>query len=392
KLDTDLSFVKAEKKSDGDNAIAVQAGSENLLPEVMPLRAIIAYQPMEIIVATASAKKRKPAIELKPVNEGVNASRRQIIIISSDEPKDAVAIVTGTKTGSVTPVTGDPLNDIKRVATSGEKPLLPEKPASAITLPGNEKSSAGIAKKSEIKAVAGQKKSIEISSNESKHLPISTVIAKPQPMTASNVKTNGMPGKVAKETGKIKNQSPAVMVSSAVKKADQSPIHQPTIKRVSNPEITIGDTAKTVIKEVPPQIFSTSQTNNISGTGVLAATDISERKTKNVQSVFFESDSLVLTLYDNGEVDGDTVSVMMNGQIIFARQGLSTIPHTKTIYFDKVMTDSLSMIMYAENLGSIPPNTGLLIIMDGEARYEVRFSADLSTNAAIIFRRKPKEK
>jgi hypothetical protein len=44
--------------------------------------------------------------------------------------------------------------------------------------------------------------------------------------------------------------------------------------------------------------------------------------------------------------------------------------------------------MYAENLGSIPPNTGLLIIMDGEKRYEVRFSADLKTNAAILLRRR----
>jgi hypothetical protein len=30
--------------------------------------------------------------------------------------------------------------------------------------------------------------------------------------------------------------------------------------------------------------------------------------------------------------------------------------------------------------------------MDGEKRYEVRFSADLQTNAAILLRRKQKEK
>ncbi len=124
---------------------------------------------------------------------------------------------------------------------------------------------------------------------------------------------------------------------------------------------------------------------------VKAAADVAERKMKNEKSVYFESDSLVLTLYDNGEVDGDTVSVLMNGQIIFAKQGLSEKANTKTIYIDKSMTDSLSMVMYAESLGSIPPNTGLLIIMDGEKRYEVRFSADLQTNAAILLRRKPKE-
>jgi hypothetical protein len=44
--------------------------------------------------------------------------------------------------------------------------------------------------------------------------------------------------------------------------------------------------------------------------------------------------------------------------------------------------------MYAENLGSIPPNTGLLVVRDGEAVYDVRFRADLQSNAAIILRRK----
>ncbi|MBC7890175.1 MAG: hypothetical protein H7Z13_20050 [Ferruginibacter sp.] len=122
----------------------------------------------------------------------------------------------------------------------------------------------------------------------------------------------------------------------------------------------------------------------------MAAAEVLERKMNNTQAVFFDSDSLVLTLYDNGDVDGDTVSVLMNGQIIFARQGLSTKANSKTIYMEKGSMDSLSMVMYAENLGSIPPNTGLMVIMDGEKRYEVRFSADLKTNAAILLRRRIK--
>jgi hypothetical protein len=41
-----------------------------------------------------------------------------------------------------------------------------------------------------------------------------------------------------------------------------------------------------------------------------------ERKTEIVRSVFFKSDSLVLSLYDNGIVDGDSVSIVMNGKVI----------------------------------------------------------------------------
>jgi hypothetical protein len=46
--------------------------------------------------------------------------------------------------------------------------------------------------------------------------------------------------------------------------------------------------------------------------------------------------------------------------------------------------------MYAESLGSIPPNTGLLIVRDGRDSYEVRFSGDLQKNATVILKRQKK--
>ena len=120
------------------------------------------------------------------------------------------------------------------------------------------------------------------------------------------------------------------------------------------------------------------------------AAEIEKRVTKSDQSFYFESDSLLLTLYDNGEVDGDTVTVLMNGNVIFSKVGLTTKANSKTIYITPDM-DSVKLVMYAENLGSIPPNTGLLIVNDGEKRYDVRFTADLKTNAAIVLRRKKNE-
>lgn len=120
------------------------------------------------------------------------------------------------------------------------------------------------------------------------------------------------------------------------------------------------------------------------------AAEIDKRVTKSDQSFYFESDSLMLTLYDNGEVDGDTVTVLMNGNIIYSKAGLSTKANNKTVYITPNM-DSVKLVMYAESLGEIPPNTGLLIVNDGDKRYEIRFSADLKTNAAIVLRRKKNE-
>ena len=119
-----------------------------------------------------------------------------------------------------------------------------------------------------------------------------------------------------------------------------------------------------------------------------SASDLSKRSIETIQTVYFKTDSLMLTLYDNGEVDGDTVSVVVNGKVIMGKKGLSTKAITETLYLTPEMGDSLQMIIYAENLGTIAPNTGLLIIQDGRDRYEIRFSGDLNKNAAIIFKRK----
>ena len=67
--------------------------------------------------------------------------------------------------------------------------------------------------------------------------------------------------------------------------------------------------------------------------------------------------------------------------------GLSTNAVRKTIYTNDI-TDSIQIVMYAENLGSLPPNTGLLIVYDGKQCYEIRFSGDLKKNSAIVFKKK----
>lgn len=121
---------------------------------------------------------------------------------------------------------------------------------------------------------------------------------------------------------------------------------------------------------------------------ITPAAKIAARKTETIRSVDIKQDSIILSLYDNGEIDGDTVSVVLNGKVIMPMQGLRANAINKTVYFTPEMGDSLTLVMYAENLGSIPPNTGLLVVRDGEDIYEIRFSGDYQKNSAIILRRK----
>jgi len=103
-----------------------------------------------------------------------------------------------------------------------------------------------------------------------------------------------------------------------------------------------------------------------------------------------ESDSLRLSFYDNGEIDGDSISVFVNKQIALSHQGLDARAFNLFLRLDSTR-DTNEISMFAENLGRIPPNTALMVLTDGKNRYEVFMSSSLTENATIqIKRKKPK--
>ncbi len=95
-----------------------------------------------------------------------------------------------------------------------------------------------------------------------------------------------------------------------------------------------------------------------------------------------------LKVYDNGIIDNDTVSIFYNGKLLLSHQRLSETPIEFNIDLDENIS-SHEIIMYAENLGSIPPNTALIIITAGGKRYELRSKANLEENAVLVIEYKP---
>ena len=72
-----------------------------------------------------------------------------------------------------------------------------------------------------------------------------------------------------------------------------------------------------------------------------------------------------------------------NKALIVANKALTAKAYSFNVELVPGKTNEL--VLYADNLGSIPPNTALMIITDGVNRYEVRLSADLKNNASIRF-------
>jgi hypothetical protein len=105
-----------------------------------------------------------------------------------------------------------------------------------------------------------------------------------------------------------------------------------------------------------------------------------------VNEIEVSSDTVGVDFYDNGEIDGDSISVFFNSQLLAFSQRLSSRSIHFTLGLDTARVNELSM--YADNLGSIPPNTALMIVTDGKKKFEIRLSSNLEKNAVIRIRRK----
>jgi hypothetical protein len=85
--------------------------------------------------------------------------------------------------------------------------------------------------------------------------------------------------------------------------------------------------------------------------------------------------------------DGDSISLFYNGKLLMSSKRLSEKPITLNITVEDDLVNEL--VMYAENLGTIPPNTALMVVTDGRKRYEVRITSDLEKSGVINFVHNP---
>jgi hypothetical protein len=112
---------------------------------------------------------------------------------------------------------------------------------------------------------------------------------------------------------------------------------------------------------------------------------LKSRENEVVQSITVATNEITIDIYDNGTIDHDTVSVYLDKKIVVSRQMLKTTPITVKLKMDE-SSDYHELVMVAENLGDIPPNTSLMIVKAGEKRYEVRITSTEQKNAVVIFK------
>ena len=111
---------------------------------------------------------------------------------------------------------------------------------------------------------------------------------------------------------------------------------------------------------------------------------LTKRKAELVKEIKVDTGSIKIDFYDNGQIDGDTISVYVNNMPVVSNRMLKTQPISVSIKIDNIRTMQ-EVIMVGENLGSIPPNTALMIVTAGNKRYQLYLTSDEQKNAMVRF-------
>ena len=123
-------------------------------------------------------------------------------------------------------------------------------------------------------------------------------------------------------------------------------------------------------------------TNNDCSTGPITLSRAAESDFKEIPEIMVDTGTVRLDFYDNAQVDGDSITVLLNKNIVVSNQILSTKPITIYVTINlNVPFQELEMV--AENLGSIPPNTAMLIITAGLKKYQL-FLTSTETKSAMV--------
>jgi hypothetical protein len=112
---------------------------------------------------------------------------------------------------------------------------------------------------------------------------------------------------------------------------------------------------------------------------------LKERSNELMKSLVVSTQDVTVRLYDNGEIDDDTISIYYDNKLLLAHKRLSTTPITVKIKVDDE-NEVHELVMVAENLGRIPPNTSLMVVDAGDKRFDVRITSTEQKNALVRFR------
>lgn len=186
----------------------------------------------------------------------------------------------------------------------------------------------------------------------------------------------------------VKNNTPVVKPSGppkpvtkpplVIQKNNTKPIAEKKAVVVKPKTDTVKKAAVAIIKNEPPKIVSLKPSASV-------PTILKERENDLLQTIIINTEDVTVKLYDNGEIDDDTISVYLDNKLVLSKKRLTAAALTITLKMDEADPNH-ELVMVAENLGRIPPNTSLMVVTAGEKSYQVRITSTEQKNAMVRFK------
>jgi hypothetical protein len=160
----------------------------------------------------------------------------------------------------------------------------------------------------------------------------------------------------------------------------------PSVEK-KNIQATVNSTIETdtdeVVVENEANPTSTITQNSIRNQPINLPWVLVGRENKLVKKIITNSKTVSIDLFDNGTIDNDTIIVFDNKKLLVNKKRLSY----KAIHLEFNFTENSrehEVIIVAHNMGTVPPNTALLLFKDGKNRQEYFITSTNKINAKIL--------
>ena len=145
-----------------------------------------------------------------------------------------------------------------------------------------------------------------------------------------------------------------------------------TYSKTDNEEILSGDWGGVVMNGTAPCT-----------PGKIVLRRVAKSDFNHIQEIYVDTGMIRLDFYDNAEIDGDSITVTLDKKVLVSNQKLGIRPITMEVKVDLDHREQ-EITMIAENLGTIPPNTAMLIITTAaNKKYRLFLTSDKQKSAQV---------
>lgn len=181
-----------------------------------------------------------------------------------------------------------------------------------------------------------------------------------------------------------------INAASDERKKKQQLANVNTVTKKKKKSRSKSKTKKKIKEQIAPKETAIVQTNNKPEPKTENKTDskpevrdsFDGRKISYTKEFEFNSEDVVIKIWDHGRQDGDIVSIYLNGVQVVKKYYLTYWKKEFKIKLDPKKSNDL--FLYAHNLGDSPPNTVSVEISDGKKSENIVLNSDLKSCEAVL--------